>query len=75
VLEKLERWFLRQYDVHHGAVMINHAGRLARGREEPGRVLSWHSRGTYLLALALPSLPFLAAVFAYRDRWRPALDV
>ncbi len=75
VLEKLERWFLRQYDVHHGAVMINHAARLARGGEDPGRVLSWHSRGVYLLALALPALPFLAAVFAYRERWRPLLDL
>jgi hypothetical protein len=37
VLEKLERWFLRQYDVHHGAVVLNHAARLAAGRSEPDR--------------------------------------
>jgi hypothetical protein len=75
VLEKLERWFLRQYDVHHGAVVLNHAARLAAGRSEPDRVLSWHSRPAYLAALLLPGLPFLAAVFAYREPWRYALDV
>jgi len=75
VLEKLERWFLRQYDVHHGAVVLNHAARLAAGRSEPDRVLSWHSRGAYLAALLLPGLPFLAAVFAYREPWRQALDL
>ena len=75
VLEKLERWFLRQYDVHHGAVVLNHAARLAAGRNEPDRVLSWHSRGAYLVALLVPALPFLAAVFAYRDPWREALDL
>ena len=44
VLEKLERWFLRQYDVRHGAVVLHHAARLAQGRSDPDRVLSWHSR-------------------------------
>jgi hypothetical protein len=75
VLEKLERWFLRQYDVHHGAVILNHAARLAANRSDPDRALSWHSRRAYLAALLLPGLPFLAAIFAYRDPWRRALDV
>jgi hypothetical protein len=75
VLEKLERWFLRQYDVHHGAVMLNHAARLAAGLSEPDRILSWHSRGTYLLALLLPALPFALAIFFYREPWKPILDV
>jgi len=75
VLEKLERWFLRQYDVHHGAVVLNHASHLAAGRSEPDRSLSWHSRRTYLLALGLPALPFLLAVFFYREPWKPILDV
>jgi len=75
VLEKLERWFLRQYDVHHGAVMLNHAARLAAGRSEPERALSWHSRGTYLLALGLPALPFALSIFFYREPWRLALDL
>jgi len=75
VLEKLERWFLRQYDIHHGAVVLNHAARLAAGRSEPDRRLSWHSRGTYLLALGLPALPFFLAIFFYREPWKPILDV
>jgi hypothetical protein len=75
VLEKLERWFLRQYDVRHGAVILNHAARLVAGRSDPDRALSWHSRGAYLAAMLLPGLPFLAAVFAYRGPLRRALDV
>lgn len=75
VLERLERWFLRQYDVHHGAVMINHAARLAAGRSDPGRTLSWHSRATYLLALLVPALPFVLSAFFYREPWRLLLDV
>jgi hypothetical protein len=75
VLEKLERWFLRQYDVRHGAVVLHHAARLAQGRSDPDRVLSWHSRAAYLTALALPTLPFLAAAFLYREPWRPIFDV
>ena len=75
VLEKLERWFLRQYDVHHGAVILNHAARLAAGRSDPDRALSWHSRRAYLVALLMPGMPFAAAVFAYRDPWRPVLDI
>ena len=32
VLGKLEAWFLRQYDVHHAAAMIQHADQTARSR-------------------------------------------
>jgi hypothetical protein len=74
LLEKLERWFLRQYDIHHGAVMLNLAARLARGEGDADRVMSWHSRRTYLAMLLIPSLPFLVAIFAYR-RWKDVLDV
>jgi hypothetical protein len=75
VLETLERWFLRQYDVHHGAVVLKHAAALAAGRSDPDRTLSWHSRRTYVLGLLLPALPFLLAIFFYREPWKQILDV
>jgi hypothetical protein len=65
LLEKLERWFLRQYDVRHAAVVLHHADRLKRGPSDPDRVLSLHSTRAYLLTLLAGALPFLAAVFAY----------
>ena len=75
VLEKLERWFLRQYDVRHGAVVLHHAARLAEGRSDPDRVLSWHSRPAYLTALLVPVVPFAAAAFFYREPWKAIFDV
>jgi hypothetical protein len=65
VLQKLETFFLRQYDVHHAAVVLNHAVHLASGRDDAEQLLSWHSRRNYLLALFVPSLPFLVGIFAY----------
>ncbi len=65
VLEKLEAWFLRQYDIHHAAVMIHHADNLQRGEVAPDRVLSRHSARTYLTLIALLISPFAAAAFAY----------
>jgi hypothetical protein len=65
LLRKLELWFLRQYDVHHAAVMRHHAESLRAGPVDPDRVLSRHGTRSYALALLLPSLPFLGAIFAY----------
>jgi hypothetical protein len=65
ILQRLELWFLRQYDVHHAAVMRHHAESLRAGPVDPDRVLSRHGTRTYVLALLLPALPFLAAIFAY----------
>jgi hypothetical protein len=65
LLRKLEAWFLRQYDVHHAAVVITHADNLGRGIEDADRTLSRHSVKYYLLALVVLAAPFLAAVFAY----------
>jgi hypothetical protein len=65
ILGRLEHWFLRQYDVHHAAVMRHHAEALRTGAVEPDRVLSRHGTRAYVLALLLPSLPFVAAIFAY----------
>jgi len=65
ILGKLETWFLRQYDVHHGAAVIHHAARLARGAGEPGRPLSLHGTASYLAALAVLAAPFLLAAFLH----------
>jgi hypothetical protein len=65
VLGKLERWFLRQYDIHHAAVMITHAHELAAGRDDGGRVLSRHRTRNYLGLLALLATPFVGAALAY----------
>lgn len=65
VLGKLERWFLRQYDIHHAAVMITHAQHLAAGREDGDRVLSRHRTRNYVGALMVLASPFVGAAFAY----------
>jgi hypothetical protein len=65
VLGKLEAWFLRQYDVHHAAVVIRHAANLARGRDDADRVLSRHRTRTFVGLLALGVLPFAGAALAY----------
>jgi hypothetical protein len=80
ILSQLETYFLRQYDVHHAAVMRHNAEGLKRGPVDPDRVLSRHGTRTYLLALALPTLPMLAAAFAYERAprlfdWLAALEV
>ena len=67
VLKKLAAWFLRQYDIHHAAVMIHHADHVGRGVMEPDHVLSRHSTRNYLLALAALASPFAAATFFYNS--------
>ncbi|MEN8183227.1 MAG: hypothetical protein ABFS46_11910 [Myxococcota bacterium] len=80
ILGQLETWFLRQYDVHHAAVMRNHAEALRRGPVDGDRVLSRHGTRTYLLALSVPVLPVGVAAFAYERAprvfdWLAALEV
>jgi hypothetical protein len=80
ILARLELWFLRQYDVHHAAVMRHHSESLRRGVVDPDRVLSRHGTRAYLFALLLPSLPMLGAAFAYERAprwfdWLAALEV
>ena len=65
VLEKLEGWFLRQYDIHHAAAVIHHVDNLRRGVDDAGRVLSRHRARNYALLLFLMAAPFIASVFAY----------
>jgi hypothetical protein len=80
ILSRLELWFLRQYDVHHAAVMRHHAEALRAGGVSPDRVLSRHGRRSYVLALLLPTLPIFAGVFLYERAprlfdWLAALEV
>lgn len=65
VLQKLGRWFLRQYDIDYAAAVIHHGDDMARGVVDPDRVLSRHQTRNYLAALAVLSAPFLAASIAY----------
>lgn len=65
VLGKLEAWFLRQYDIHHSAAVIQHADDLERGVVSPDRVLSRHRTRNYAMALTLLASPFAGAALAY----------
>jgi len=65
VLARLERWFLRQYDVDHAAAVIHHADRIERGEADDRQVLSRHRTRNYLAVLAALLSPLLAAAFAY----------
>ena len=65
VLGKLEAWFLRQYDIHSAAAMIQHADRLSRGATDGDRVLSRHTSINYSILLAALASPFIAAGFFY----------
>jgi len=67
VLKKLEAWFLRQYDVHHAAVMIQHAANLHRGRADADRVLSRQRTRNYVLLLAAFAAPFALAALTYQS--------
>jgi hypothetical protein len=79
ILAKLERWFLRQYDVSNGAAVIHHEADLRAGRGATDRLLSAHGTRNYLLALAVVAAPFVGAALFYRraplvfDLWAAAL--
>jgi hypothetical protein len=71
LLGKLEAWFLRQYDIHHAAAMIQHADNVAKGKLESDAILSRHNTPTYVASLAFLATPFVAAAFWYDSapRW------
>jgi hypothetical protein len=74
LLKRLETWFLRRYDVHHAAAVIQHGACLAEGRNDADRILSRHSARNYAALLGLSLLPFVGAAFAYR-RFAPVFDL
>jgi hypothetical protein len=65
LLDKVRRYFLRQYDVVHSSLMIRHMSFVETGRDDSDRILTRHSALNYGLALLALSSPFLAAVVAY----------
>ena len=68
LLGKLERWFLRIYDIRHSSAMIQHAAVLdgtAAFDAEADRVLTWHTPKIHATVLLTLVAPFLAAVFFY----------
>jgi hypothetical protein len=67
ILEKLERYFLRQYDIRHSSAIIHHAATLRSGGDDSGRLLTWHTQRIHALVLLALAVPFIAAAFAYEE--------
>ena len=67
LLGKLERWFLRVYDIRHSSAIINHGAGLEGGAEPNGadRSLTWHTPKIHLSVLLGLLLPYVGAAFAY----------
>jgi hypothetical protein len=65
LMGKLERWFLRIYDIRHSSAIINHAALLDSGRAQTERALSWHTPRNHVLALLFLLTPFIGGVFFY----------
>ena len=74
ILGKLERWFLRIYDIEHSSAMIHHAAGLEEQSPAPDRVLTWHRPRVLAGLLAVMAAPFVAAGFVY-DRAPEFFDV
>lgn len=67
ILDKLERWFLRHYDIRHSAALIHHDAALNDGGGSDARNLSIHTPRNHALLLLLLASPFIAAAFAYEQ--------
>jgi hypothetical protein len=65
ILEKLESWFLRRYDIRHSSSIIHHARAIDRGEDDARVTLSWHTPRNHALALGALLAPFVAAAFGY----------
>jgi len=74
ILGKLERWFLRIYDIEHSSAIIQHAATLAKGGSESDRVLTWHKPLFLVGLLGVMLAPFIVAAFAY-DRAPRVFDI
>lgn len=71
LLGKLERWFLRVYDIRHSSAIINHEAGLANGRSTDDRHLTWHTPKIHAVVLGSLLAPFVGAALAYESA--PAL--
>jgi hypothetical protein len=67
ILGKLERWFLRIYDIRHSSAMIHHAASLDAGNGQSDRILTWHTPKIHAGVLAILLLPFVASATAYHS--------
>ncbi len=65
IFDKLERWFLRAYDIRNASAIINYAAALERGRASSNRPLTWHTPRIHALTLAALLAPFVVGSFAY----------
>jgi hypothetical protein len=65
ILGKLERWFLRIYDIEHSSAIIHHAATLASGENLSDRALTWHTPRILTGLLGLLVAPFVAAAVGY----------
>ena len=65
ILGKLERWFLRVYDIQHSSAIINHQASLSDGKQASDRNLTWHKPKIHTGVLAILLLPFVGAAFSY----------
>jgi hypothetical protein len=65
ILEKLESWFLRRYDIRHSSSIIHHTRAIDRGEDDARVTLSWHTPRNHALALGALLAPFVAAAFGY----------
>jgi hypothetical protein len=65
LLKKLERWFLRQYDIRHSSSVIHHAAVLERGGNDGQELLTWHTPRIHVAVLTLLASPFILAALAY----------
>lgn len=65
LLDSLERWFLRRYDIRTASALINQEAVLDRGLDADEVHLSWHTPRIHAVALLVMVAPFIAAAFFY----------
>lgn len=67
ILGKLERWFLRIYDIQHSSAIIQHAAVLSTGGGvTTDRALTWHRPKILVGLLLLMVSPFVAGAIGYQ---------
>ncbi len=65
IFDKLERWFLRAYDIRNASAIINFSASLSAGRATSNRILTWHTPAIHALTVAFLVAPFVVGTFVY----------
>jgi len=65
LLDRLERFFLRRYDIRTSSALIHHEASLDRGLDTAETHLSFHTPRNHVIALLVMIAPFVAAAFFY----------